>query len=246
MWRLGRSLALPEHPVLHAGRWCLRPVKAIRAAESERYPVSTMEWRFGQFPFSPHSPEGVLRFEPFWVEDWTAFGPPWEEGTVLQGALVPLRAPSPEDDGRVKSWRKRARDGTLPPALVRYVDLLGKWLVLDGHDRLHAALLEGVAPPLLGLWPVLEEVLPSSPEGQEGVMRSAAHHLRAGATPSMIDRVNRMLRLNFQGHRRSTVTRAWPVKGGLPTWRAEVLAWHRWNPFPVQPEDWAWFVAERP
>ncbi len=247
MWRLGRALARPEHPaVLHAGRWCLRPVKVIPAAQAQRYPISTMEWQFGQPPLSPHSPERVLRFEPYWEENWTAFGgPPWEEGTILQGGLLPLRAPSSEDDGRVKSWRKRARDGTLPPALVLYVDLLGKWLVLDGHDRLHAALLEGVTPPLLGLWPVHEEVLPSSPEGHKWVMRSAEHHLSAGATPSVVDRVNRMLRVNFQGPRRSTVTRAWPVKGGLSAWRAEVLAWQRWNPFPVEPEDWAWFISER-
>jgi hypothetical protein len=201
-----------------------------------------MEWRFGQPPCAPHSLEGVLRFERFWVEDWTAYGPPSEEG-MFQGAVVPLRAPSPSEDGRVKSWRKRAREGTLPPALLLYVDLLGKWLVLDGHDRVHAALLEGIAPPLLGLWPVHEEVLPSSPEGQRGVLQAAEFHLREEAPPSVIDRVNRMLLLNFRGSRRSTVTRAWPLKGGLPAWRAEVLAWRQWSPFPADAQDWEWFVS---
>ncbi|MDY7227600.1 hypothetical protein [Hyalangium rubrum] len=242
MWRMGRALAQPEHPMLHAGRWCLRPVRAIRAPEADRYPISTMEWRFGQPPSSPHSLEGILRFERFWVEDWTAYGPPSEEG-MFQGAVVPLRAPSSEEDGRVKSWRKRARDGTLPPALLLYVDLLGKWLLLDGHDRVHAALLENVVPPLLGLWPVHEEVLPSSPEGQQGVLQAAEFHLRDGAPPSVVNRVNRMLLLNFQGSRRSTVTRAWPMKGGLSAWRAEVLASRRWNPFPADSRDWEWFVS---
>ena len=164
---------------------------------------------------------------------------------MVPGAVMPLRAPSSEEDGRVKSWRKRARDGTLPPALLLFVDLLGKWLVMDGHDRIHAALLEGVVPPLVGLWPVHEDVLPASPEGQEGVLRAAEHHLRDGAPPSVVDRVNRMLLLNFRGVRRSTVTRSWPLKGGLPLWRVEVLAAHRESPFRANAEDWAWFVSPR-
>lgn len=244
MWRLGRALARPEHPMLHAGRWCLRPVPAIHPHKGYRYPISTMEWEFGQPPCPPHSPDGVLRFERFWMEDWTDYGFSEEKGMV-QGAVLPLRAPSSGEDGRVKSWRKRARDGSLPPALLLYVDLLGKWLVLDGHDRIHAALLEGTAPPLLGLWPVHEKVKPLSPEGEQGVLQSAELSLRDGAPPSLVERVNRMLVLNFQGTRRSTVTRAWPLKGGLLAWRAEVLTWRRWNPFPANAKHWAWFTSPK-
>lgn len=80
-------------------------------------------------------------------------------------------------------------------------------------------------PPLVGLWPVHEQLWPSSPERRRGVLQAAEHHLRDGAPPSVVDRVNRMLLLNFQGARRSTVTRAWPLRGGFPAWRAEVLAW---------------------
>jgi hypothetical protein len=241
-WRLGRMLARAEHPVLHAGRWCLRPLQAIPAREASRYPISSMEWRFGQPPLPPHSLDAVPRFERFWVERWDE---PTDQ-LMHAGAMVALRAPSPEDDGRVKSWRKRARDGTLPPAVLLYVDLLMKWLVLDGHDRIHAALLEGVAPPLLGLWPVLEQTLPPvSPEKHQGLMHAAEHHLRAGATPSLVDRVNRMLLLNYARHTRGTVTRAWPLKGGREVWRAEVSASRQWSPFPADAGDWEWFTSPR-
>ncbi len=243
-WRFGRALAESPHSVLHAGRWCLRPVKVIRAEAAGPYHVSTMEWTFGEWPTAPHSLERALRFEPFWVEAWSQ-RTPTEAPELDRGTVLPLRAPSPEDDGRVKSWRKRARDGTLPPVVLLYVDLLAQWLVLDGHDRLHAALLEGVVPPVLGLWPVFEQVLPSSPEGREGVLRAAELHLRAGETPSLVERVNRMLLLNFRGVRRATVTRAWPLRGGLDAWRSEVLAWHRGSPFPADPEAWDWFVSPR-
>jgi hypothetical protein len=195
-----------------------------------------MEVRFGEEPAPPHSLEGITRFERYWTEGWGY-------NEVFQGEFLPLRAPSPEDDGRVKSWRKRARDGTLPPALVLYVEILGKWLVLDGHDRLHAALLEGVTPPLLGLWPVTEVVNPSSKVTQDGALFAAEMNLRAGETPERVDRVNRMLVYSFAGPRRGTITRAWPVRGGLDAWRAEVLAWRKWNTFPAEPSRWEWFVA---
>lgn len=235
-WRLGRALTELPHPLLYAGRWCLRPVRAIDVRQASRYPVSPMEWGFGEEIAPPHSFEGLSRFETFWTEDWAT-------ESVLSGAVLPLRAASPEDDGRVKSWRKHARDRTLPPALLLYVDILAKWLVLDGHDRLQAALLEGVTPPLLGLWPVLEREDASRSVSQQGALIAAEFQLRAGETPQRIDQVNRMLVRNFAGPRRGTVTRAWPLRGGLEVWKAEVLAWRRWNTFPAAPGSWEWFVG---
>ncbi|MCE0446133.1 hypothetical protein LT493_18650 [Streptomyces tricolor] len=43
-------------------------------------------------------------------------------------------------DGRVKAYRKQARDGTLPPVLLWWVSGLDCHLVLDGHARLAAAI----------------------------------------------------------------------------------------------------------
>lgn len=70
--------------------------------------------------------------------------------------VLPLRDPSPEDSGRIKSWRKHARDGTLPPVLLWWVTALDSHVVLDGHDRLSAAAAEGVAPRLITLWQCTE------------------------------------------------------------------------------------------
>jgi len=233
-WRLGRTLVEAQHSVLHSGSWCLRPLQAIRGQEAGFYSTCPRSWGTHERPIPPHSLESVLRFESFQVEDWH-----WGEDTVKRGAVVPLRAPSPAEDGRVKSWRKRARDGTLPPALLLYVDILEKWLVLDGHDRLHAALLEGVAPPLLGLWPVVEDDSPWTDWEREGAVIAAGFQLRAGA----IDKANRTLLRHFSERRRATVTRAWPLRGGPEVGQAEVLAWRRWNPFPAEVREWEWFVS---
>ncbi|PTL78330.1 hypothetical protein [Vitiosangium sp. GDMCC 1.1324] len=229
------------HPVLHSGRWCLRPLRRVSLRESAPYPCIPST-QLGSLPDPPHSLERILRIERFGTEDWASGGVP-AGVEVHSGAVLPLRAPSPEDDGRVKRWRKLAREGTLPPALLLYVELIGKWLVLDGHDRLHAALLEGLSPPLLGLWPVVETQVPVEPFRREGMWLAAEAQLGNRKTPEGIDGANRTLLREFAGSRRAAVTRAWPVRGGVESWRAEVLAWRRWSPFPVDEEAWEWFVS---
>jgi hypothetical protein len=62
---------------------------------------------------------------------------------------LPLRDLSNPDNGRVKAWRKKAREGTLPPVLLYYVSGLAEYVLLDGHDRLLAAHLEGAPAPAL-------------------------------------------------------------------------------------------------
>jgi hypothetical protein len=156
---------------------------------------------------------------------------------------MPLRAPSPEDDGRVKAWRKHARDGTLPPVLLTYFALVERWLVVDGHDRLQAALLEGREPPLLGLWsvteiPMVEDL--STLYRQDGAMKAA--ELRLRAKPGDVDAVNRSLLRDHEQVHRLAVTRAFPLRGGAATWKAEVTAWRKWSGVTVQSDDWAFFV----
>jgi hypothetical protein len=217
-WRFARALVDAPESTLHSGSWCLRPVRAIDAEAAERHPVSTMEWRFGQPAQPPHSLDAVPRFREAWTEDW------WESTPAQRpGAVLALRAPSASDDGRVKSWRKHARAGTLPPVVLSYVDILAKWLVLDGHDRLHAALLEGVTPPLLGLWPFITQQGTAQAVREQGALFGAEFQLKAGETPEVIERVNRMLLLNFTPPPKGTVTRAWPIPGGRAAWHQDLV-----------------------
>lgn len=68
----------------------------------------------------------------------------------------PLRAPSGPDAPRVKAWRRHAREGALPPIVLWSVSGLQSHLLVDGHDRLVAAALEGVTPSVLTLVRVVE------------------------------------------------------------------------------------------
>lgn len=241
-WHMAKELAQATHPVLHAGRWCLRPLRLVTAREAVPY-SNLPRYQTGGPLDPPHGLERLLHVERFWTEDWYGGGVPAGVETN-SGAVLPLRAPSPEDNGRVKSWRKHAREGTLPPALLLYMDIVGKWCVLDGHDRLHAALLEGVSPPLLGLWPVFEAPIPENPFRREGTWFAAEAQFRSrNGGPEGIDRANRTLLREYTGVHRVAVTRAWPVRGGLEAWRAEVLACRRWNAFPADAQAWDWFTS---
>ena len=57
--------------------------------------------------------------------------------------VLALRPPSAPDSSRVKAWRKRARERVLPPVLLWWIEGLAAYVILDGHDRLQAASLEG-------------------------------------------------------------------------------------------------------
>ncbi|WP_208647293.1 hypothetical protein [Corallococcus interemptor] len=127
---------------------------------------------------------------------------------------MPLRAPSPEDDGRVKAWRKHARDGTLPPVLLIYFALVERWLVVEDLSTLYR---------------------------QDGAMKAA--ELRLRAKPGEVEAVNRSLLRDHEQVHRLAVTRAFPLRGGAAAWKAEVTAWRKGSGVTVQSDDWAFFVG---
>ena len=136
---------------LFDGPWLCAPIAYGAAADAKPYPKIPSDGLRSPPPLA-HSAERTLSGAMLTYEDWCAG---WGE-CVNMGRLWPLRLPSQADDGRIKAWRKSARAGTLPPAVLLYVSVIGAYLVLDGHDRIHAAVLEDVPPPLIAIWPARE------------------------------------------------------------------------------------------
>jgi hypothetical protein len=102
-------------------------------------------------------------------------------------ALRPLSAPGGE---LLKLWRGAFRDGSLPPILMMWMSGLERLVILDGHDRLAAALAEGGLPEVMILsladegasssWPLpggaerwLEEVRRHLPDAAESALSGA-------------------------------------------------------------------------
>jgi hypothetical protein len=130
-------------------------------------------------------------------------------GTGWQGA-VPLRALSEVDSSRVKAYRKLGAD--LPPVLLLAQTGFDGYVVLDGHDRLVAALAAGITPPALvlaragdGSW------LPAVTARHEELMRRVDERGRDALARRFAEVVAAL-------PEETARTMAWPMPGGTAEW----------------------------
>ncbi|WP_237536679.1 hypothetical protein [Streptomyces sp. SID5785] len=205
----------PDSP-LHEGRWLLSAEHRLRLGQAPDH---------GHFAASSASSTVRPCWEAMIVEghpdgylDWFLHNGSWE--------VLPLRPLPGPDDGRVKAYRKQARDGSLPPVLLWWVSGLDCHLVLDGHARLAAAAAESVAPPLLTLHRTLPgddlaaRVDDAARSYTAELDRFAA--LRARHGPTVPDGAAvagpRLARVLDDLDRREQFTWAWPLPGGAAEW----------------------------
>lgn len=77
-----------------------------------------------------------------------------------------------DNDGRLKWWQKKAKEGTLPPILIYYISGLDGYVVIDGHYRLRAAQLENILPDVIVLSTYKVEKYPIDPNRQQNILKS--------------------------------------------------------------------------
>lgn len=151
---------------------------------------------------------------------WFRYGdPPGDARDIL-----PLRRLSAVDADRVKAYRRQHREGILPPVLLWWVSGLSALVVVDGHDRLTAALAEGAVPDVVVLAPAAD------PQWVSAVQRRPVRdyeervaHLRNGPagpfTDDKIARAGGRLAADLNHIARTEGrTRAWPIPGGRAAW----------------------------
>lgn len=201
---------------LHTGRW------VISADASHLRPairVSTLAERWEELLLS--GGRGYI--------DWFMDNGAWQ--------VLPLRPLAGPDTGRVKAYRKQARAGALAPVFLWWISGLDCYVVLDGHDRLVAALSENVEPPMLALSSVstqqaavdTEAVLSRYARTAEALERQVAARVPGAANARAA--VNRRLAEDLKTIETAYgVTRAWPLRGGNARWHALAAAhladWH--------------------
>ncbi|GEM_PF-2816676 len=131
----------------------------------------------GQWVMSAHAYSPSLGcYEPFVKNDFGhsyIYGVSVEEGAFQQvdlfggdEKLVSLKKVNPHS-GRLKWWRKNTRQNLLPPVVISYISGLVNYVILDGHYRLKAALLENHDIDLLVLRPLQEIVISKNNEKQK-------------------------------------------------------------------------------
>jgi hypothetical protein len=135
--------------------------------------------------------------------------------------LLLTRPLSDESDGRVKSWRKRARDKCLPPIVVWWCRGLYAHVLLDGHDRLHAALLEGVSPDIIVLADVSAHARSDVDAKRQRSLEQAAHLTRVPSVTKRADATNSVLRASWDPRTEwDLATPGFPLD--VTEWAAEV------------------------
>ncbi|WP_329125189.1 hypothetical protein [Streptomyces sp. NBC_01465] len=200
--QLGESINGP----LHEGDWHLVPGMAGWAVDG-------------------HWPK-MLSYDPDLGHlTWFGYGDPEEDARDV----LPLRALSAPDSARVKAFRRQYREGVLPPVLLWWLSGLNSLVVLDGHDRLVAALAEGGRPSVVVLTRAPSDAWVewiARPRVVEYEQR-IAHFEQRRAEGDLFSAG----RIAGEGRRfaddLSTIatfpdlTRAWPLPGGAEAWLRE-------------------------
>lgn len=121
-------------------RWAYRFAELLEATAG---PLHDGSWLLRTRSLPPYVLRGdLVREYPAAALDW--FGRGWN-------GAIPLRRLSEPDAPRVSAYRRQVTEGHLPPILLWWVSGLDGYPVLDGHNRLVAALAEQVDPPVLVL-----------------------------------------------------------------------------------------------
>lgn len=210
-----RALVASPRGPLHPGRWALTTARAADLPGPQIPGPPPVDWpkvdRIEMTRDALNSP--ALGWESWWLNG--------------NGGLLRMRDPSPADAGRVRAWSKRVRDGTLPPALVLWVSGLDMFLLLDGHDRLQAAVQEGIAPAFLVLWAVRTTPRGADPARQQAVVMEIERKrgLAGDRRPLTVEAENQLLVSAFDD--RAWLwpkTRAFPLPGKAAAWDEEVRA----------------------
>ncbi len=161
--------------------------------------------------------------------DWFVDNGAWQ--------ILPLRPLASPDTGRVKAYRKQVREGILAPVLLWWISGLDCSVLLDGHDRLVAALSENEEPSLLSLSSVSTQQAARDTDAALSRYATVAEALdrqvvagAPGAADALAAVNGGLAEILKTIETAYGVTRAWPLRGGTTGWNAlaaaHVADWH--------------------
>lgn len=213
-WSRLFAQALADSPdsFLHSGQWLfagVRPDRTTWQFASEPLPRGGWRWPI-------RSVREALRDDAVDSVDW------WRENDCL----ISLRRTAPMDDSRLKWWRKKAREGALPPILVWHVGCLDAYVIADGHLRLQAALLEECPPDFIAVSSTGAENWPLDESKQQAIVESLARtESRPRHRQMNVEQMNALLIATFDDRPYLRPrTRAWARIASDEQWLNQVEA----------------------
>ena len=162
-----KSFAESDIPLFYEGLW------KVDYIESEK------SWNYGrQFP----GMRDCLDSPQLEYLDWGSNGY-WE--------LTCFKKKPLENNSRVKWWRKKIKEGSLPPIVVINSKLLQTYVLIDGHSRLMASSLEGKFPDVICLQSICEFPRKEDERVRDSIVKSLFN--RSPRKPISEETLNQML-----------------------------------------------------
>lgn len=97
-----------------------------------------------------------------------------------------------KDSGRIKFWRKKIKEESLPPIILIHLSQLSNSIIIDGHSRLLASILEDIPPKLIILYPITEQEI--KPDLEQADKRAKALVAQFEKNPNLkLDQMNQLL-----------------------------------------------------
>ena len=117
-----------------------------------------------------------------------------DNGASGSFTIIPLKPQPQISEGRLQWWRKKVREGTCPPILTWYINSLKAFVLIDGHYRLQASLMENRTPAIM----VLTEVLTTQETLDKSVQESVLRNIEARQNQSIkkkmsVEEINNLL-----------------------------------------------------
>lgn len=147
----------------------------------------------------------------------------WLNGS---GKLINLKK-SQADAGRVKWWQKKVREGRLPPILVWYLSCLDAYIIIDGHDRLMASILENQPPELIAISSAQEIQFPPDVIAQQHILEALSNPKSDRKKSISIEHMNQVLLQVFDNSYTSARTFSWASISSDQVWIDEVAGFLR-------------------
>lgn len=161
-----RALSYSPNTCFYDGLWSLHSMAALQRKDQagRDYPRWCGRVRADAWQQAVVGEDFAFLQAPCVYIDWGACG---------NGGVINLFGPSPapEQHGRIKWWRKVLASEQLPPILLWYLNSLDAYVILDGHDRLQACILEKCAPDYLVLSSFTEQSYPCDPVRQQAIQQ---------------------------------------------------------------------------
>lgn len=128
-----QSLSKNKNQFFYSGKWLIRP-----------FTYSSWQYTDTQELKQSHIDERIFDALDSSIYQYVS----WFHTPSKDVAFVGLHSIN-EDNSRLKWWRKKAKENTLPPILLYYISALDTYVLIDGHYRLKAAQLENILPETL-------------------------------------------------------------------------------------------------